>query len=102
MQIEHLDHSTRERIYQFHRASTQAALVQVFNKAEAEAAEAVGELWSRYDSAPPRERDLLLHNDPVAVACDLSGEEWSAVSQERLRIFNDARRPALEAQLGMF
>jgi hypothetical protein len=102
MQIESLDRSTRERIYQYHQAMTQAALVQVFDKSETEAAHTVRELWSRYESAPPRERDLLLHNDPVALACDLSGRAWSTVPQEQLKRFNETRRPALERQLGIF
>jgi hypothetical protein len=102
MQIENLDNSTRERIYQHHQAMTQAALVQVFGKSEKEAAQAVRELWSRYESAPPRERDLLLHNDPVALACDLAGQDWSTVPQEPLKRFNESRRPSLEQQLGIF
>jgi hypothetical protein len=102
MQIEGLDETTLQRIHEAHRAMTQAALVQVFLKSEDQAARAVRELWSRYESAPRHERDLLLHNDPVALACDLAGQEWNKVPQDLLKKFNDARRPLLEQQLGLF
>jgi len=99
MRIEQLDEETRSGLHERHQAMTHAALVQVFGKSEDEAAKAVRELWSRYESAPRAERDLLLHNDPAALACDLAGQDWASVPQWRLDKFNESRRAMLE-QLG--
>ncbi|UFZ03060.1 hypothetical protein LQG66_28000 [Bradyrhizobium ontarionense] len=96
MHIEQLDDDSRIRIHERHQAMTQAALVQVFGMTQDDAARAVRELWSRYDAAPRAERDLLLHNDPVALACDLAGQDWSSIPQWRLDKFNESRRAALE------
>jgi len=97
MHIEQLDEETRSRLHERHQAMTQAALVQVFDMTEEDAARAVRELWSRYESAPRAERDLLLHNDPAALACDLAGQDWNSVPQSRLQKFNESRRATLES-----
>ncbi len=102
MKTINLDESSREEIYLFHRETTRAALIQVFGKSEQEATESVHELWSRYRYAPQSERDLLLHNDPVALACDLAKEEWRNVNQDRLREFNLVRRSGLESMARRF
>ena len=102
MEIENVSVATRQRIYDAHQEMTNAALVQVFQKTEEEARKAVNELWRRYENAPQRERDLLLHNDPVALACDLAEQPWEAVPKDRLAKFNETRRLALEQQLGIF
>jgi hypothetical protein len=99
MQIEVLDDASRQRMYRLHQEETQYALVQVFEKSEEDASRLVRELWSRYDTAPPRERDLLLHNDPVALACDLAEEVWSNVSKARLDKFNRSRKDKLGEHL---
>jgi hypothetical protein len=101
MEIENLSHAVLQRLYQDHQAMTHAALVQVFSKSDKEASLVITELWSRYEQAPERERCLLLHNDPVALACDLAGQCWNEIDQSLLDKFNDVRRPALEQQLGI-
>ncbi len=101
MEIDILDAQTLQRLYLAHQAMTQAALMQVFAKTEQQAAQAVRDLWSQYEFAPERERHLLLHNDPVALACDLAGCEWSSVSKDLLEKFNAAREPTLKQSLGI-
>jgi hypothetical protein len=97
MQVESLDENVRAQIYKLHKDTTKSALAQLFDKSDLEATKLVEELWSRYLDAPQSERDMLLHNDPAALACDLAGVEWTAISQERLKKFNETRRPTMEA-----
>jgi hypothetical protein len=56
----------------------------------------VAEFSSLYDLAPQREPDLLLHNDPLALAYDLVGQDWNEITQARLDRFNETRKPALK------
>lgn len=72
------------------------ALVQVFDKREWEAHKIVQDLKSRFENAPPRQWDLMLHNDPVALACELVGAQWSDVDSHRLAEFNKTRAPMFE------
>ena len=97
MQIENLGDASRERVFHAHLGMTQAALIQVFDKSEQEAARTVRELWSKFENAPRQEQDLLLHNDPVALACDLAGQQWSNVSEAKLAEFNKAREKKMQS-----
>lgn len=103
MQLENLNEATRTKIFDAHKAMTQTALVQVFGKTESEAARLVRDLWSKFNDAPRQEQNLLLHNDPVALACDLAEQNWSDVDESKLEGFNKARQAMLEAaELGSF
>lgn len=102
MKIEDLSNKTLERLRQAHLAMTKAALVQVFEKSETDAVKIIGALEESYAGASPREKNLLLHNDPVALACNLVNCKSSEVPQDRLAKFNEARRASLEQQLGLF
>jgi len=39
---------------------------------------------------------LLLHNDPVALACDLAEQHWPEVNKLKLANFNKVRQALLE------
>ena len=92
MQLENLNEATRTQIFDAHMGMTQTALVQVFGKTESEAARLAQGLWSRFRDAPRQEQNLLLHNDPLALACDLAEGNWSDIDETKLARFNEARR----------
>ena len=96
MQIEDLSLESRRRIHEAHRAMTQAALVFIFERTEDAAARAVRRFWAQYSRASRRERDLVLHNDPVSLACEIAEVKWDEVPRDRLKTFNEMRRPTLE------
>ncbi len=103
MQIESLNEETRAQLFNAHYGMTQTALVQVFGKTELEAARLTHDLWSKFTHAPRQEQNLLLHNDPVALACDLAQQQWSDIDQIKLAQFNNVRQPMLaKGQLGSF
>ncbi len=65
------------RILQILVAQTQRALMDLCQQSEADAAAIISDLQKRYKHATQTERDLLLHNDPVSLACELADVEWS-------------------------
>jgi hypothetical protein len=96
MQFESLPEDTRKQIFAEHQGMTQNALVQVFGHSEREAALLVRDLWNKFDDAPRQEQNLLVHNDPVALACELARQNWSDIDQEKLDQFNSVRSAILE------
>jgi hypothetical protein len=96
MQIEDLTLESRRRIHEAHRAMTKDALVFIFEKTEEVAARAVRRFWAQYFRVSRRERDLVLHNDPVSLACEIAEVRWDEVPQDRLKTFNEMRRSTLE------
>lgn len=103
MRFNVLPEDTRSQLFAIHQAMTQRALVQVFGQTEHQAANLVRKLWLKFADAPRQEQDLLVHNDPVALACDLVQENWADIDQEKLDQFNAAREDLLkDGQLGAF
>jgi hypothetical protein len=103
MRFENLPEETRQQIFAEHQGMTQNALVQVFGQSEGEAARLVRDLWTKFHDAPRQEQNLLVHNDPVALACDLAKKSWSDIDQAKLARFNFVRQAMLEkGQLGSF
>ena len=96
MEIEDLSLTSRRRIHEAHRAMTQAALVFIFDRTEEVAARAVRRFWAQYSRASRRERDLVLHNDPVSLAREIAEVRWDEVPKDRLKAFNQMRRATLE------
>jgi hypothetical protein len=103
MRFNVLPGDTKAQLIDAHKSMTQNALVQVFGQNEQSAATLVRKLWERFADAPSEERDLLMHNDPVALACDLLQVKWSDIDQEKLASFNKSREILLSSgQLGSF
>ena len=99
VKLEDLSNRRLERIRQAHLAMTRSALIQIFEKTETDADEAIKELEARYVRYSPRMRDLLLHNGPVSLACELANCKWTDVQQDRLQKFNETCRATLEQSL---
>ena len=92
MKIEDVPGDTRRQFDEEHRDLTIAALVQVFEVHPHKATADVYKLWERFAHAPRGERDLLLHNDPLALACEIAEYNWNDIDQSRLAKFNETRR----------
>ena len=101
MKFEQLDPATRKKLIGAHRAMTHAALVQVIGLNEADATKTIRDLWQRYETAPQIQQDLLLHNDPLALACNLAERSWESLSRDKVENFNAMRRGPLEQGLGV-
>ncbi len=97
MFIETLDTQTRSKVFESFFGTTAEALVEVFGKSEREARELIETLSRKFAEAPTREQNLLLHNDPVALASDLAEVPWANVDAQRLQAFVSRRRPSRPA-----
>jgi len=88
MNIESLDDERFKILYEKHLDLTQLALTEVLGRSEEEASALVEDVRSKFRHAPRQERNWLLHNDPIALACDLANMEWSALNEAELKSFN--------------
>jgi hypothetical protein len=91
------DTDARKAAHELHARMIRAALVEIFQFPDARAERSVADLLRKYDAAPQRERDFLLHEDPVNLAMEIAGksEKSQPDFSDRLKRYNEQTRPRL-------
>lgn len=94
------DEDARKAAHELHARMIKVALIEIFQFPDRRAEDRVHDFLQKYSDAPERERDFLIHEDPVNLAAQIAGK--SDIDPQdfarRLKHYNEQVRPRFVAE----